>query len=327
MGVRWYYPKVGRFLSSDPVAGTANPRVPIQGQRWLYGADSPLLYLDPTGLMTLANDSSAICDQVCQDANARVAAAAKQNQQQAQANCAWYDGICQATQAWNSAKKWVGDKVEGAKQSVSDQAGRAEQWVSDQAGRAKQWVSDQASGVKQWVTTQADRYKRWVRDNADDIRLFSATASIVSGVASTVSLLCGECAVIAEPLSFISAIGATWADASLAYAGKGDLSDVGLDVLGLVPGLGLLRADAKIAKFAKIYSSLDKRTKGARALKGVIQNWNAAKKALQGLDFVEALRDFARGGGDVINRFAPSNAPSFPTWRSPVRTRADGSSI
>jgi RHS repeat-associated protein len=51
MGMRWYYPKVGRFLSSDPAAGTADPRTPMTGLRWLYAIDNPLRYLDPNGLV------------------------------------------------------------------------------------------------------------------------------------------------------------------------------------------------------------------------------------------------------------------------------------
>ena len=50
MGMRWYYPKVGRFLSSDPAAGSANPRTPVEGQRWLYVANNPLGNIDPSGL-------------------------------------------------------------------------------------------------------------------------------------------------------------------------------------------------------------------------------------------------------------------------------------
>lgn len=50
MGVRWYYPKVGRFLSSDTAAGTADARTPMAGLRWIYGLDNPLDQSDPTGL-------------------------------------------------------------------------------------------------------------------------------------------------------------------------------------------------------------------------------------------------------------------------------------
>ncbi len=49
MAARWYYPKVGRFLSSDPAAGTADPRTPIDRERWLYRMNSPLDRSDPTG--------------------------------------------------------------------------------------------------------------------------------------------------------------------------------------------------------------------------------------------------------------------------------------
>ncbi len=50
MGLRWYYPKVGRFLSSDPAAGSADPRAPLDGQRWLYASNNPLGNIDPSGL-------------------------------------------------------------------------------------------------------------------------------------------------------------------------------------------------------------------------------------------------------------------------------------
>jgi RHS repeat-associated protein len=69
MGIRWYYPKVSEFLSSDPAAGTADARVPIERMRWLYGADAPLTHDDPTGLIqTMVTDGG--CDQVCQAGNA-----------------------------------------------------------------------------------------------------------------------------------------------------------------------------------------------------------------------------------------------------------------
>ena len=49
MGARWYYPKVGEFLSSDPAAGSANPRMPNTGLRWVYAQESPIDQSDPTG--------------------------------------------------------------------------------------------------------------------------------------------------------------------------------------------------------------------------------------------------------------------------------------
>src|SRR5207248_4314781 len=51
MGARWYYAKAGLFLSSDPAAGTASARAPIDGMRWVYGGNDPLINDDPTGLM------------------------------------------------------------------------------------------------------------------------------------------------------------------------------------------------------------------------------------------------------------------------------------
>jgi RHS repeat-associated protein len=56
MGARWYYPKDSLFLSGDPAAGTANPRTPMAGLRWLYALDNPLAYSDPSGLRILIDD-------------------------------------------------------------------------------------------------------------------------------------------------------------------------------------------------------------------------------------------------------------------------------
>ncbi len=58
MGIRWYYPNTSQFLSSDPAAGTAAPRTPINRARWLYALNDPVDHADPTGLI-------GVCD--CQD--------------------------------------------------------------------------------------------------------------------------------------------------------------------------------------------------------------------------------------------------------------------
>jgi RHS repeat-associated protein len=54
MGVRWYYPRVGLFTSSDPAVGTANPSTPIDRTRWTYVDNSPIDRVDPMGLFGLA---------------------------------------------------------------------------------------------------------------------------------------------------------------------------------------------------------------------------------------------------------------------------------
>lgn len=79
MGVRWYYPKVSRFLSSDPAAGTADPRTPIDRLRWLYGANNPIAESDPNGLLAAAEMSGG-CDAACQAQNAAAAAAHRPSQ-------------------------------------------------------------------------------------------------------------------------------------------------------------------------------------------------------------------------------------------------------
>lgn len=60
IGARWYYPKTGLFLSSDPAAGTANPRTPITGVRWAYAGNNPLTQNDPTGLRILTGDEGVV---------------------------------------------------------------------------------------------------------------------------------------------------------------------------------------------------------------------------------------------------------------------------
>jgi RHS repeat-associated protein len=88
MGARWYYPKVGRFLSSDPAAGSANPRTPMPGLRWLYGLDNPLRYRDPNGLKAVVSDGGGddYCDAACQAANDAATAAADARESRQQAN-------------------------------------------------------------------------------------------------------------------------------------------------------------------------------------------------------------------------------------------------
>ena len=54
MGARWYYAMISFFTSSDPAAGTANPRTPTHRARWIFGANNPLNTVDPSGL-ALAN--------------------------------------------------------------------------------------------------------------------------------------------------------------------------------------------------------------------------------------------------------------------------------
>jgi RHS repeat-associated protein len=87
MGARWYYPKVGRFLSSDPAAGTANPRTPMAGLRWLYALDNPIRYRDPNGLKAVVSDGGGdyYCDAACQAANDAATAAADERESRQQA--------------------------------------------------------------------------------------------------------------------------------------------------------------------------------------------------------------------------------------------------
>lgn len=59
MGVRWDYPKISEFLSSDPAAGTADARTPMSGLRWAYAANDPIEVTDPTGFGgTCVHDAS-----------------------------------------------------------------------------------------------------------------------------------------------------------------------------------------------------------------------------------------------------------------------------
>ena len=117
MGARWYYPALGRFLSSDPASVGADTRSPMNRERWIYGDNSPLRYSDPSGLYSIcdvddnghpvrcpkdlpaddtqkkdttttsppapAAPSPPVCDQACVDAY--VAAIKKQREQEAAA--------------------------------------------------------------------------------------------------------------------------------------------------------------------------------------------------------------------------------------------------
>ncbi len=120
MAARWYYPKVARFLSSDPAAGTANPRTPMGRDRWLYGVNDPPIHTDPTGLncedrpcgknQTIEPEQQqAICDAACEAKVQADAAARKKKEHKQQTNCQWYDAVCKAKQALEAAKKVASD--------------------------------------------------------------------------------------------------------------------------------------------------------------------------------------------------------------------------
>jgi RHS repeat-associated protein len=49
---RWYEPRVGRFLSEDPVSGVG--RLPMSLLQFAYGAGNPLRYIDPWGTQVAA---------------------------------------------------------------------------------------------------------------------------------------------------------------------------------------------------------------------------------------------------------------------------------
>jgi len=49
MGARWYYPKVGEFLSSDPASGLGDPAQPLTESRWGYAGNNPIAVSDPSG--------------------------------------------------------------------------------------------------------------------------------------------------------------------------------------------------------------------------------------------------------------------------------------
>jgi RHS repeat-associated protein len=44
---RWYLPNIGRFITRDKWGGI--PLRPLSYNRWLYGYDSPIVHIDPTG--------------------------------------------------------------------------------------------------------------------------------------------------------------------------------------------------------------------------------------------------------------------------------------
>ena len=57
--------KVSIFTSSDPAAGTADPRTPIDRMRWIYAANNPIDMVDPSGRIWVP-DSTPTCDTNCQ---------------------------------------------------------------------------------------------------------------------------------------------------------------------------------------------------------------------------------------------------------------------
>jgi hypothetical protein len=139
-------------------------------------------------------------------------------------------------------------------------------------------VNSQSQNPWDAVTQLPAALGRTISNNADVIRTGTLLASIGSGLFSFAALV-PACAVICEYVSMGLAGAAAVGDIALAAVGKGHWQDILLDGLGLIPGLGLWRADLKAAEYA-------------RALRGVPRGrgWNLTRsaRALQGtIDLVE----------------------------------------
>ncbi len=114
MGVRWYDPRQGRFVTTDPAALSADRKTPLDRQLWLYALDSPLDYADITGL----------------------------------SSCAWWDAVCKAKEAFNAATNALSNAVTYVTNAASD----AGTWISDRATDAYKWIKDKGSEAAKWVS-------------------------------------------------------------------------------------------------------------------------------------------------------------------------------
>lgn len=61
-GARWYDSETGRFISEDPAAAT--PEDPLSINRYVYCRNNPLIYTDPTGMITWQEIGQNLCDQL-----------------------------------------------------------------------------------------------------------------------------------------------------------------------------------------------------------------------------------------------------------------------
>jgi RHS repeat-associated protein len=105
MGARWYYPRDSVFLSSDPEAGTANPRTPLAGLRWLYALDNPLAYSDPSGLRIIIDDGGGYLPSPQPAApSTQPAVYTPPAKPKPPAPCDWW---CHAKNGWNAATQIV----------------------------------------------------------------------------------------------------------------------------------------------------------------------------------------------------------------------------
>jgi len=159
------------------------------------------------------------------------------------------------------------------------------------------------------------RIVNWFSDNADTVRTFSFVGSLLSGTLSLAAAFVPEAAVPLEYASTGVALLTMSADLGLAAAHKGSFTDVGLDALGLVPALGLWRADLKAASYERELDQLSKTrgwnlTRGARGLKITLGAYDNLKAALQLGDEASAAQDVAKGAAGLINNYMSQ----FPTW-------------
>jgi len=61
MGLRWYDPREGRFVSEDPRGALADVMLPLAENRWDYALDDPTTYVDPLGLYAVHDGCGRNC--------------------------------------------------------------------------------------------------------------------------------------------------------------------------------------------------------------------------------------------------------------------------
>ena len=282
LGSRTYAPQKASFLEPDTYrSGTAAVALsvgtdPLTRNRYSYVNGDPVNATDPSGHCTEYNS-------------------------QGDPNACWHGS------AASTARNTDVAVAQQAARSVCDVTCEA---ILAKAAKTKRPEHTQCSWFNAACNARGalDGYESFVRNHSDTFKAIASVASLASGVLGIAAVGCafiaavtvaGEavCGVL-EGASLVAGGVALIADSSLAAAGRGSLTDVVLDAVGMVPAAGSFAIALKLRNAARLWSVTLRAGDYASSLKKTLMFWKGAQQLAQQakpLDLIGDTNDVSRG--------------------------------